>query len=126
MKAFEDVTLPFEEWTHEAHLRMAWNYITEYESDRAASLIRQGIRKLNAKNQSEITRGYSETVTMFYFHTIAKAVSHMPKGHSFEEFLCCHSYLTDPKYLLGFYSVELLSREESKKTFVEPDKACLP
>ena len=30
MKAFEDTTLPFEDWTHEAHIRMAFHYLQEY------------------------------------------------------------------------------------------------
>ena len=40
IQAFEDATLPFENWTHEAHLRMAWNYITEYGKEKAMPFIR--------------------------------------------------------------------------------------
>ena len=40
MKAFEDTTLPFSEWTHEAHLRMAWNYIREDGVDKAVPRIK--------------------------------------------------------------------------------------
>lgn len=40
IQAFEDATLPFEDWTHEAHLRMAWNYITEYGKEGAIPHIR--------------------------------------------------------------------------------------
>ena len=38
--AFEDRTLPFDQWTHEAHLRMAWNYIKEHGKEKAIPLIR--------------------------------------------------------------------------------------
>ena len=40
LKAFEDATLPFEDWTHEAHLRMAWNYIKEYGKEGAVPYIK--------------------------------------------------------------------------------------
>ena len=40
MKAFEDTTLLFEDWSHEAHLRMAWNYIKKYGKENATPLIR--------------------------------------------------------------------------------------
>ena len=40
MEAFEQRTLPFEQWTHEAHLRMAWNYIKEYGPEHAALKIK--------------------------------------------------------------------------------------
>ena len=40
IQSFEDATLPFENWTHEAHLRMAWNYIRDYGRDPAMPMIR--------------------------------------------------------------------------------------
>ena len=40
MRAFETATLGYEEWTHEAHLRMAWNYITAYGREEATPLIK--------------------------------------------------------------------------------------
>ena len=40
LRAFEDTTLPFEDWTHEAHMRMAWNYLREFDIDKAESLIK--------------------------------------------------------------------------------------
>ena len=39
MQAFEDTTLPFKDWDHAAHIRMAWNYIKENGKDRATPLI---------------------------------------------------------------------------------------
>ncbi|MFM8271583.1 MAG: hypothetical protein ACKODX_04530, partial [Gemmata sp.] len=46
---FEDRTLTREEWTHEAHVRMAWLYVTRSGSYRdARSRVRGGIKKLNA------------------------------------------------------------------------------
>ena len=44
---FECLTRP--EWTHEAHVRMAWLYITRFPFAQALDRIRCGIRKLNAK-----------------------------------------------------------------------------
>ena len=51
IQAFEDTTLPFEDWTHEAHLRMAWNYIREHGKEAATPLIKlvkvgRGVTKL--------------------------------------------------------------------------------
>ena len=40
LQAFEDATLPFEDWTHEAHLRMAWNYIKQYGAEGAEPYIK--------------------------------------------------------------------------------------
>ena len=43
IKSFEDTTLPFMDWTHEAHIRMAWNYISEYGKAEAVSHIKYDI-----------------------------------------------------------------------------------
>ncbi len=40
LNAFEDQSLPFEEWTHEAHLRMAFSYIREHGKEAAIPLIK--------------------------------------------------------------------------------------
>ena len=40
LQAFEDTTLPFKDWTHEAHVRMAWNYLREHGKDAATPLIK--------------------------------------------------------------------------------------
>ena len=38
--AFENQTLPFAEWTHKAHLRMAWYYISDLGKDDAIPAIK--------------------------------------------------------------------------------------
>ena len=40
IQAFEDTSLPFEDWTHEAHIRMAWNYIREKGKEEAIPYIK--------------------------------------------------------------------------------------
>ena len=40
MSAFESQTLPFEDWTHEAHIRMAWNYLRQHPLPEAERLIK--------------------------------------------------------------------------------------
>ena len=47
--AFQICTFQRSEWTHEAHVRMAWLYLTRKPFVEALDRIRCGIRKLNAK-----------------------------------------------------------------------------
>lgn len=126
MEAFENTSMPFEQWTHNAHLRMAWNYITQHGPEAATPLIKQGILKFNEKHKEKIQYGYSETVTMFYIHVLTKAILSMPGNHSFEDFLICHDYLTRSSFISGYYSSSILKNTESKGRFFEPDLAALP
>lgn len=126
MEAFESTTMPFEQWTHEAHLRMAWNYITQHGQEHATPLIKQGILRFNERNKDKIKLGYSETVTMFYIHVLTKAILSMPDNHTFDDLLLCHQYLTDSSYLFRYYSPSLLKDSQSKVRYLDPDMQSLP
>ena len=51
MNAFEATAIPRENWTHEAHVRMAWIYCQrEASCEDATNKARAGIRALNKAN----------------------------------------------------------------------------
>ncbi|XP_050391042.1 uncharacterized protein LOC126810107 isoform X1 [Patella vulgata] len=124
LQAFEDTTLPFEEWTHEAHLRMAWNYIKQYGKDKATQYIKLGIQKFNEKNLDKIKTGYHETITMFFIHLVTDAIN--SKDMTFEEFIHKNPHLQDNSLLFTYYSKEVLSSEAARHRFIQPDKKSLP
>ncbi|XP_013384985.1 uncharacterized protein LOC106154958 [Lingula anatina] len=127
MHAFEDKTLPFEDWTHEAHLRMAWNYIREWGKEEAIPLIKKGIKEYNERHKHLISRGYHETITMFYINMISHAMEQSRGTETtFEDFIHQHQYLTDKNLLFEYYSEQLLYTEDAAQRFKIPDKCRLP
>mgnify|MGYP001135770165 CR=1 FL=1 len=50
---FEDCTLPFEQWTHRAHVRVAYLYLSEHPFDEALSRMREGVQHYNATNNAQ-------------------------------------------------------------------------
>ena len=48
LKAFEDCTLPFEQWKHRAHLKVAYLYLRHLPYAPALDKIRANIRRYNA------------------------------------------------------------------------------
>lgn len=125
IRAFEDATLPFSDWTHEAHIRMAWNYIREFGKEKAIPNIKSGIQHYNSQNEGKISRGYHETVTMFYISVISKAMERSPEVNTFEEFLSQNPHIYDKHLLFEFYSDELLNDQKAKFEFLPPDKKSL-
>ncbi|XP_022092312.1 uncharacterized protein LOC110980197 [Acanthaster planci] len=127
MKAFEDTTLLFEDWSHEAHLRMAWNYIKMHGKENAKPLIRNGIKKYNAQHKDQVKRGYHETVTMLFIHLVADAINQCEDMDvTFEEFITHHSHLTDSNLISQYYSKELISSPSARLRFELPDLQDLP
>ncbi len=131
LAAFEACALARTEWTHAAHVRMAWLYAT-----RAADplpLARAGIRKLNASfarpegapPDPRGLDGYHETITTAFVRVIAARVR---AGESFAAFAARNPDLFDRTFpaLLAHYSPARLYSAEAKAAFVEPDRAELP
>ncbi len=126
LAAFEACTLTRNEWTHAAHVRVAWLYAT-----RAADplpLVRAGIQKLNATfvrapgapPDARGPDGYHETITTAFVLVIAARAR---AGESFEAFAARNPDLFDRTFpaLLAHYSPERLYSAEARVAFVEPD-----
>lgn len=128
IQSFEEATLPFEDWTHEAHLRMAWTYIKERGREGAEPLIKSGIKKYNEKNLDKIKTGYSETITMFYIFAVSDAIKQTPNVSemTFEEFLKQNGHLLDRSLMYEYYDRDIIGDPVSKTEFILPNKKRLP
>jgi ribosomal protein S18 acetylase RimI-like enzyme len=123
--AFHERTLPAAQWTHVAHLRVAWLHLARYALDDAHLRMRAGIIRLNAVHGLvELpTRGYHETITRVWLVLVAAARGDAP-GHDSIAFLAAHSLERDTP--LRYYSRERLFSLAARSCFVAPDLAALP
>ena len=120
LKAFRRNELPPSEWTHEAHVRMAWLYLNRFSFNRALRKIRYGISSYNAAQKKD---GYHETITTAFAHLIQTRLRSRVK-ESFAEFRKRNPDLFDRSLspLLRHYSKETLFSAAAKHNFVEPDR----
>ena len=131
LASFESCALPYEQWTHRAHVKVAYLYLRRHPFDQALALIRSGIRRFNAsKNVPEgPTSGYNETTTCAFAHLVAAVMSaygtELPTT-SAEQFCETHPQLLTSRALRLFYSPQRRMDPRAKTEFVEPDLAPLP
>jgi hypothetical protein len=139
LTAFEACHLGRKDWTHAAHVRLAWLYLTRLPLPAARDRVRGGIQKLNAEFRRRdmlgcITRpagpdgkltGYHETVTVAFVTLIA---SRLRPGEDFCAFRERNPDLFDRGLpaLLRHYSRECLFSAEAQRQFVGPDLEPLP
>src|SRR5213080_243738 len=73
LASFEACTLPFEQWTHRAHVKVAYLYLRRHTFDDALGRMRAGIKGYNAANRvpEGPTSGYNETTTRAFLHLIS-------------------------------------------------------
>ena len=124
-RAFHDRTLVHAEWTHTAHLRVAWLHLARHALDEAHLRMRVGIIRLNAAHglvETEI-RGYHETLTRVWLVLVRDASRRMPCADSVS-FVARPGLDRDAP--LRYYSRERLFSVAARAMFIAPDLAALP
>jgi hypothetical protein len=124
-RAFEDRTLGHAQWTHAAHLRVAWLHLLRYELDEAHLRMRVGIIRLNLAHglvETEV-RGYHETLTRVWLVLVRAARRNFTHPDS-ASFLEAHGL--DRNVPLRYYSRERLFSVAARAMYVAPDLAELP
>jgi hypothetical protein len=131
LQRFEDCTLPFEQWTHRSHVKVAFLYLRTLPFDQALARIRCGIKKYNAAHQvpQGPTSGYNETTTQAFLRLIAatmQAYGEALATPNANTFCDRHPQLMTRHALRFFYSPEARMHPLAKTEFVEPDLSPLP
>jgi len=131
LRQFETLTLPFNQWTHRAHVRVAFSYLRAHPFDEALLRMRRGVKAYNAANNvpESATSGYNETTTHAFLHLIAATMA--AYGGVFpvdtaDAFCDTHPQLMTRHVLRFFYSPQQRMHPLAKTQFVEPDLAPLP
>jgi hypothetical protein len=131
LRKFEDCTLPFDQWTHRAHVRVAFTYLRKHPFNDALARMRAGVKRYNGHNNvpESPTSGYNETTTHAFLHLIAAVMSAYAQSFPVEsanEFCDTHPQLMTRHVLRLFYSPQRRMDPLAKSQFVEPDLAPLP
>ncbi|MCA9053278.1 MAG: hypothetical protein KDA75_05540 [Planctomycetaceae bacterium] len=124
---FHSGDLTAEEWTHRAHVRIAYLHVRRDSFDTALARVRSGIQNLNQRHgvPEALDRGYHETITQAFLRLIAVAAAESPANDS-SEFCDQHPELMTKQTLLRHYSRERILSAEAKRMFVPPDLQHLP
>src|SRR5690349_5856997 len=123
---FEDRSLPFPQWTHRCHVKVAYLYLRRHPFPAALDRVRRGIKAFNAAHQvpEGPTSGYNETTTCAFMHLVAATMraygDAFPTANA-DAFCDTHPQLMTRHVLRLFYSPERRMDPRAKTEFVEPD-----
>ncbi len=116
LQQFESLTLPLEQWTHRAHLRLAYLYLTRHDLAVAVEKTRLGIQAHNAAHGilTTPTSGYHESQTMLWLRLVAATLAEYGPGpgSTADEFIDFHGQLSSPKLHRLYYSRNLFMSPE--------------
>lgn len=125
---FEACSIPREEYTHRAHVTVAYLYLRAHPLKEATDRMRSGIHRFNAAKgvENTPTGGYHETLTVAWMRVIHSAMAAYGAEGSADEFLEQHPHLLCRSLLRVFYSKVLIMSAEARAGWVEPDLTRLP
>ncbi len=128
LRSFEDLTLPYADWRHRTHVKVAYLYLTRFSLDVAAEKMCRGIKAYNAaQNIPETpTGGYHETMTLAWVHLIHAAIGEDGVEPSADAFCDKHPELLEKHILRLFYSRERFMSAAAKAAFLPPDLTDFP
>ena len=128
LAAFESCSLPFEQWTHRAHVRVAYLYASSHDLDSATNRMRVSIKSYNKATGTPeaLDRGYHETITQAFMRLVFTASLTTGPHRSSYEFCDSNPELLCKTTLLRYYSRERIMSMKAKAELVEPDLCPLP
>lgn len=128
IEAFEACALRKEEWTHAAHVRMAWIFLSrDADFDAALTRIRTGIPRLNASFGTAPDK-YHDTITIAYAALIRERIERDAAIQTWPEFAQAFPEMLDwsSPLPLRHYTRDRLFSRPAYEAYIEPDIAPLP
>lgn len=119
-RAFEDGAVTPAEFTHLAHVRVAWVYLREADSpDEALERMRGAIRRFAAA--AGASQKYHETITVLWMRLLEDVRIQGASGE-LEEVLLTYPELANKDLPLQYYSRDRLFSDEARAAWLEPDR----
>ncbi len=121
---FNAHTLAHADWNHQAHLAVGLWHVRRHGETAARALLRDGIRRFNTAvgTPNSDTRGYHETVTLFYVWAAARYLERADTDS-----LCglVNGFVGDrlgsKAVIFEFWSRERLLSVEARRDWIAPD-----
>ena len=130
MTAFEDCTLPAEQFRHSDHVRMGFLYVSRYEGLEGVRRFSEALERYAASLGK--TSLYHETITWAFLLLIRERLARKRQQDGaipgWDEFAAANNdLLTWKNHVLNkYYTDETLQSELARKTFLLPDRNLVP
>jgi hypothetical protein len=125
LEAFETCALTPAEMRHRAHLRLAYIYLRLYPFEVALETLRTRLQQFLAHHGAPAS-AYHETITRAWLLAVQHFMQSAPALSDSEEFVTANPRLLDKEIMESHYTRVLLTSEEARVRFIEPDRAPIP
>jgi len=112
-------------FNHRAHLRLAYSYVAEHDTDAAHQLMRRALLSFLNHHGIDVSK-YHETMTHAWIRAVRHFMETTPSTESYDAFITQNPSMLDSKIMLTHYTAEVLFSDEARARFVEPNLDPIP
>ena len=123
--AFEAGAFAPADFSHRAHVRLAYVYLAGSDVDVALGRMRAALVNFLAHHGIPASK-YHETLTRAWLLGVHHFMHRSPEASSADDFIERNPLLLDTKIMLTHYSAELLFSDAARAEFVEPNLDPIP
>ena len=124
-QAFEACEYPPGDFNHRAHVRLAYAYLVDSDTDGAYQAMRGALHAFLAHHGVDPAK-YHDTMTRAWVMAVRHFMERSPDADSADDFIDRNPRLLDPKIMLTHYSAGVLFSDPARAGFVEPDIDPIP
>jgi hypothetical protein len=115
---FESLSLPPDEFSHEAHVQVAWSYLAEHPLLEVLRLFPANLKRFAAN--AGAANKYHATVTWAFLFAIADRIEECGERESWERFIERNRDLLQSDFLGRYYTKEILDSDAARSRFILP------
>ena len=112
-------------FNHRAHVRLAYAYLAENDTETAVALMRSALLAFVRHHNIDVSKVH-ETMTKAWVLAVRHFMEGSSGAPSADAFIEANPILLDSKIMLTHYSADLLFSEDARARFVEPDLDEIP
>ena len=122
----ESFTFPIPDFNHKSHIRLAYVYLAESNTEMAIQLMRNALTGLLKHAGIDPSQKYHETLTEAWILAVHHFMNKTDSSESADDFIEKNTILLDSKIMMTHYSAEVLFSAEARQSFIEPNLDPIP
>lgn len=122
---FEGCKFPVAEFDHRAHLRIAYVYLSQHDTETACRLVRDALQNFLDYNGVDPSK-FHETLTRAWILASRHFMEKTAGSDSADQFIDLNPEMLDTKIMTSHYSTQLLFSDKARKSFVSADLSPIP
>jgi hypothetical protein len=123
--AFEAGAFAPADFSHRAHVQLAYVYLADSDVNLALERMRAALVSFLSHHGIPANK-YHETLTRAWILAVDHFMHRSPQAASADDFIARNPLLLDTRIMLTHYSASLLFSETARARFVEPDLDPIP